>query len=59
MASEFAYAVRHPRWVLSYSGVNISADVSGMVTEISYTDQVAHSSDEVSELRPLCVREPL
>src|SRR5438132_436017 len=47
MASEFAYAVRHPRWVLSYSGVNISADVSGMVTEISYTDQVAHSSDEV------------
>src|SRR6266851_9807802 len=46
-AASFAYPVRHPRWVLTYSGVNISGDVSGMVTEILYSDQVAHASDEV------------
>jgi len=43
MASALSYPVRHPRWVLTYAGANISADVSGMVTEISYTDKVAHS----------------
>src|SRR5216683_1310321 len=47
MASALSYPVRHPRWVLTYAGANISADVSGMVTEIGYTDKVAQSSDEV------------
>jgi phage protein D len=39
--------VRHPRWLLVYAGKNITADVSGMITEIVYSDQVAHLSDEV------------
>jgi uncharacterized protein len=46
-AGAFAYPVRHPRWLLTYAGRNITADVSGMVTEISYVDKVAHVSDEV------------
>jgi hypothetical protein len=47
VAGALSYPVRVPRWVLTYSGRNITADISGMVTEISYTDKVAHSSDEV------------
>jgi phage protein D len=42
-----SYPVRHPRWVLTYAGRNITADVTGMVTAISYRDQVEHLSDEV------------
>jgi len=33
--------------VLNYAGRNITADVTTMVTEISYKDKVAHHSDEV------------
>jgi hypothetical protein len=47
MAGAISYPVRVPLWSLTYSGVNVTADISGMVTEISYSDKVAHSSDEV------------
>ena len=47
MAGAIAYPVRHPQWVLNYAGKNISADISAMVTEISYTDHEAHVSDEI------------
>jgi phage protein D len=47
MAGALSYPVRVPRWVLTYSGRNVTADVSGMVTELSYSDKVAHASDEV------------
>src|SRR5258708_8965106 len=41
------YSVRHPHWLLSYAGKNISADVSKMVIEITYTDHESHLSDEI------------
>src|SRR6266481_6333639 len=41
------YPVRHPHWLLSYAGKNISADVSKMVIEITYTDHESHLSDEI------------
>src|SRR5260370_16943989 len=41
------YPVRHPHWLLSYAGRNISADVSKMVIEITYTDHESHLSDEI------------
>jgi Bacteriophage probable baseplate hub protein len=47
MAGAIAYPVRHPQWVLNYASKNISADVSAMVTEISYTDHESHLSDEI------------
>lgn len=37
-ASPRVYPVRHPRWILTYAGTNITADVSGMVIEIEYSD---------------------
>lgn len=30
--------VRHPAWVLTYAGQNITADIIGMVTELEYRD---------------------
>lgn len=39
--------VRMPAWALTYAGVNIAADVSSMVTEITYVDHEAHTSDEI------------
>jgi phage protein D len=41
------YPVRHPKWLLSYAGKNISGDVSKAVTEITYTDHESHQSDEI------------
>src|SRR5579863_5938097 len=38
MASAAAFPVRAPRWVLTYQGVNITADISQMVTAITYED---------------------
>src|ERR1700757_4196879 len=42
-----AYPVRHPRCVATYARRNITADVSAMVTEITYCDRVAGTSDDV------------
>ncbi|HJU11521.1 MAG TPA: hypothetical protein VJ728_11625 [Candidatus Binataceae bacterium] len=47
MGTATAYPVRTPHWVLTYSGTNITTDVSGMVTELSYCDKAVHYSDEV------------
>jgi hypothetical protein len=35
MAGVISYPARHPSWLLSYAGVNITADVTSMVTELS------------------------
>jgi phage protein D len=43
MAGAIAYPVRRPYWSLTYAGKNITADVSAMVIEISYSDRNAHS----------------
>jgi phage protein D len=57
-AAGLSYPVRHPAWVLTYSGQNITADITSMVIEISYSDtsgahthgrgrKAAHETDEV------------
>jgi phage protein D len=38
MAGALTFPVRAPQWVLTYQGVNITADVSEMVTSITYQD---------------------
>jgi Bacteriophage probable baseplate hub protein len=47
MAAASAYPVRVPQWVLSYQGVNITADVSRMVLRISYCDYLGGLSGEL------------
>jgi uncharacterized protein len=37
-AGALSYPVRQPAWVLTYSGQNITADITTMVTKISYSD---------------------
>jgi len=38
VAAELSYPVRQPAWVLTYSGQNITADITTMVTEIMFSD---------------------
>ena len=47
MTSAIAYPVRSPNWVLSYSGVNITADISRMVLSIRYVDELGGRSGEL------------
>ena len=47
MAASASYAVRAPQWILTYSGVNISADVSQMVVAIRYVDRLDGASGEL------------
>jgi uncharacterized protein len=47
MAASIPYAVRSPQWILSYSGVNITADVSQMVLAIRYVDRLDGASGEL------------
>jgi Bacteriophage probable baseplate hub protein len=47
MAAAASYPVRATAWVLTYAGVNITADVTGMVTEITYTSEEQHRTDEI------------
>jgi Bacteriophage probable baseplate hub protein len=47
MSAAGAYPVRSPQWILTYAGVNITADVSQMVLSISYVDRVGGASGEV------------
>jgi phage protein D len=47
MAATASYAVHAPQWILTYSGVNISADVSQMVIAIRYVDQLDGASGEL------------
>jgi phage protein D len=47
MASSLSYQVRTPQWVLTYQGVDITADVSDMVRRIEYIDRLDGYSSEV------------
>jgi phage protein D len=47
MAAAASYAVRAPQWILTYSGVNISADVSQMIVTIRYVDRLDGASSEL------------
>src|SRR5581483_9192201 len=38
MAAAVNYPVKSPQWVLTYENVNITADISSMVTALTYTD---------------------
>ena len=47
MAGSIAYPVRAPQWILTYEGVNISADISAMVLGITYMDRVGGAASEI------------
>jgi phage protein D len=47
MSAAIAYPVRSPNWILSYSGMNITADISRMVLSISYADELGGRSGEL------------
>lgn len=47
MSSPIAYPVRSPDWILTYSGVNITADISHMVLSISHVDELGGRSGEL------------
>jgi phage protein D len=44
MAGAIAFPIRAPLWVLTYAGVNITADISQMVTAITYFDRLSDAS---------------
>jgi uncharacterized protein len=44
MAGALTFPVRAPQWVLAYQGVNITANVSQMVTAITYQDCLGGAS---------------
>src|SRR6516165_8676283 len=57
-AGALSYPVRRPAWLLTYSGKNITTDITSMVTELSYSDtsgahthgrgcKTAHETDSV------------
>jgi phage protein D len=48
MIAMTAVSVPAPQWILSYSGVNISAEISAMVREINYVDRLGAASGELS-----------
>jgi len=47
MFAVIAYPVRTPAWILTYAGVNITADVTAMVEAIVYENHEQHLADEV------------
>jgi len=47
MAAAISHSVRTPDWVLTYEGIDITADVSHMVLAISYIDRLGEASGEV------------
>jgi phage protein D len=47
MAASASYTVRSAQWILIYSGVNITADVSQMVLAIRYIDRLDGASGEL------------
>jgi uncharacterized protein len=48
MAATASYTVRSPQWIFSYTGVNITADVSQMVRAIRYVDRLDGASGELA-----------
>jgi phage protein D len=47
VSATLAYSVRTPVWVLTYAGVNITADITSMVETIVYESHEQHLADEV------------
>jgi phage protein D len=47
MSGALSYAVRSPRWAITYAGVDISADISAMVLGITYTDRLGGNAGEI------------
>jgi uncharacterized protein len=47
MSAAIAYPIRSPNWILTYRGVNITADISRMVVSISYQDELGGRSGEL------------
>jgi phage protein D len=47
VAASAAYSVRSPNWILSFVGVDITADVSQMVLAIRYVDRLEGASGEL------------
>lgn len=47
MSSLLAYPVRAPQWILTYEGVNITADISQMVVQIVYSDRLSGAAGEI------------
>jgi phage protein D len=47
MTAAIAYSVRSPNWILTYQGVNITADISHVVLSISYVDELGGRSGEL------------
>jgi uncharacterized protein len=47
MATAISYPVRSPQWVLTYQGINITADISTMIVSINYLDYLSELSGEV------------
>src|SRR5690348_6356423 len=46
MASVLAQTIRSPQWIVNYQGVNITGEISRMVTSISYVDYLSDLSGE-------------
>jgi len=47
MSVALGYAVRAPQWVLTYQGVNITADISSMITGVTYIDRLEGGAGEI------------
>lgn len=47
MSAALAYPVRTPTWLLTYAGLNITADIIAMVEKIAYDNHEQHLADEV------------
>jgi phage protein D len=47
VSAALSYPVRTPTWILTYAGVNITADVTSMVEAIVYESHEQHLADEV------------
>jgi phage protein D len=48
MIEAISYPVRAPMWRLVYSGVDITGDISPMVTAVAYTDRLGGRAGEIS-----------
>jgi uncharacterized protein len=47
MAGAIAIPVQQPQWVITYQGVNVTTDISHMVTSITYLDRLDGASGAV------------
>ena len=47
MVAAVSYPVRSPHWVLTYRGVDITADLLSSVVSIGYTDRLSQLSGEI------------